>query len=255
MSVDILIFGGQSNMQGQTEGCPEENFPVVGALEYKHSSGEFVPLRHPVGEDYGDLINSSVDGGGSLVPDFCAEYSKLSGHDVIAIHAARGATTVAEWQKGTPRYECAIQKIKAGIEKAKSSQEIGRIYYIWLQGESDALSHTSEAAYIELLTSFKDALKNDVGIHRFCIIEVGYFYSVVSWAKDPIYGTKHYFDETIMRAQEKLPSLSNDFVLLTQICKELSLSEEYLNPFEEGHYNNKAMKRIGQEAARALSSL
>ena len=31
--MDIIIFGGQSNMQGQTEGLPTENAPVQGALE------------------------------------------------------------------------------------------------------------------------------------------------------------------------------------------------------------------------------
>ena len=35
MKVDIIIFGGQSNMQGQTESLPEENREIEGALEYK----------------------------------------------------------------------------------------------------------------------------------------------------------------------------------------------------------------------------
>ena len=69
---DILIFGGQSNMQGQTEGCPTENDDVVGALEYKHKSSELVALHHPVGEDYGELISASFEGCGSLVPIFVA---------------------------------------------------------------------------------------------------------------------------------------------------------------------------------------
>ena len=33
--MDILIFGGQSNMQGQTESLPEPNEPVENALEYR----------------------------------------------------------------------------------------------------------------------------------------------------------------------------------------------------------------------------
>ena len=49
--MDIIIFGGQSNMQGQTEGLPQENEPVAGALEYRYLTDECIPLQHPVGED------------------------------------------------------------------------------------------------------------------------------------------------------------------------------------------------------------
>ena len=31
--MDLLIFSGQSNMEGQTEGCPEDRAPVAGAIE------------------------------------------------------------------------------------------------------------------------------------------------------------------------------------------------------------------------------
>ena len=47
--MDIIIFGGQSNMQGQTEGLPQDNALVQGALEYRYLTDEFIPLLHPVG--------------------------------------------------------------------------------------------------------------------------------------------------------------------------------------------------------------
>ena len=48
--MDVIIFGGQSNMQGQTESLPENNAPVQGALEYRYKTNELVSLQHP--DDY-----------------------------------------------------------------------------------------------------------------------------------------------------------------------------------------------------------
>ena len=40
--MDVIIFCGQSNMQGQTEGLPEVNEAVYGALEYRALTNSFV---------------------------------------------------------------------------------------------------------------------------------------------------------------------------------------------------------------------
>ena len=47
---DVIIFGGQSNMQGQSERL-SENVPVKSALEYRLLTDSLVPLSNPVGED------------------------------------------------------------------------------------------------------------------------------------------------------------------------------------------------------------
>ena len=71
---DLLIFSGQSNMQGQTE-CDPKDEPVANAAEYRVLTDELVPLKNPVGEDIGekgreDLLASHL-GHGSLIPYFC----------------------------------------------------------------------------------------------------------------------------------------------------------------------------------------
>lgn len=253
--IDVLIFGGQSNMEGQTEGPPESNIPVENAFEYRFAQDNLTPLAHPVGESVEDLIFGATMGYGSLVPDCCRAYVNRTNCTVVAIHAACGNTRIDEWSKGTPRYDCAIKKIKAGIEKAKTLGDIRKIYYVWLQGESDAINRTSENEYIRLLTTYKNDLKNDIGIDKFGIIEVGYFCATVRWLTDRTKDDGKACDEAIMRAQEKLPSIDDDFVMLTQICKTLSLDERYINPFEDGHYNNLAMELIGKEAGIALAKL
>ena len=254
--MDVLIFGGQSNMQGQTEGLPEYNEPAENSLEYRFLSDELVSVIHPVGEKLEDgLLLGASSGFGSMIPDFCRAYTKKTGREVVAIHAARGNTKLAEWLKGTDRYACAVKKICAGIEKAKSLGPVERILYIWLQGESDAIERTSEANYKKMLTAYKNDLKADTGIQRFCMIQVGYFCATVRWLTDRTKEDGKACDEVIMAAQKALPEEDPDFVLLTEICKTLSLQEQYINPFADGHYNNAAMTVIGTAAGEALAEL
>ena len=78
--MDVIIFGGQSNMQGQTEAMPKDNEPIANALEYKYNKNQFLPLVHPVGEYIGGwLLPPCEDGGGSLVPAFCKSYTEKTG--------------------------------------------------------------------------------------------------------------------------------------------------------------------------------
>lgn len=243
--MDLLIFGGQSNMQGETEALPDPNPVVEGALEYRYLTDSLVPLCHPVGEDVGesDLLMAHK-GHGSLIPAFCRAYVSLSGREAVAVHVAKGSTTLSQWLLGTHRYGAARDKMLAAIRKVRAlGAEIGRIYYVWLQGESDALKKTEEDDYLRMLVEYKNALKADVGIDAFTIIRVGYF------SKD------HTLDEAIMRAQERAAADDPDFVMLTRICATLSLDPAYLNPFVAGHYSNKGMDRIGETAGAVLARL
>ena len=255
--MDIIIFGGQSNMQGQTGAMPENNEAVEGALEYKVNENTLVPLALPVGEDLGGnkyLLGMSHDCG-SLIPPFCREYVKQTGREVVAISACRGDTTVEDWQKGTYRYRTAAHKMLRGIAKAKTLGEVEHIYFVWLQGESDAIIESTEEEYLERIVRLKNTLKNEIGIEKFGIIKVGYFYCTSQWHKGGTYEHKIACDETIMRAQERAVKEDSDFVMLTRVCTELSMNKAYINPEASGHYNNEAMEIIGREAARALAEI
>ena len=254
-TIDILIFGGQSNMQGQTESTPEYNPIIPNSLEYRFLSDSLIPLRHPVGENIGELIKAAHLGNGSLIPDFCRTYSEKTNRNVIAVHASRGATTVSQWQKGTDRYSASADKISGAIKKAKSLGNIGKIHYIWLQGESDGIERTPKETYARLLTALKNDLKADFGIDKFGIIKVGYFVSLCEGASPELQKLRTDADEAIMSAQEELVSSDPDFVMLTRLCPYICKLPEYINPEAMGHYNNRAMELIGTDAANALAKL
>ena len=135
--MDVIIFGGQSNMQGQTECLPQENIPVQGAMEYRYVINDLISLQHPVGEDLrGEKWCAGAhQGHGCLVPAFCRAYVEQARREVIAIHVAKGNTVLGDWLHGTQHSYNARRKIAKGIVKAKEKGTIEHIYYVWLQGE------------------------------------------------------------------------------------------------------------------------
>lgn len=236
---DILIFSGQSNMQGQTE-CDPHDEPVEGISEYRLLIDSFVPLKNPVGEDIGELLLASHLGHGSLVPYFAESYCAVSGRKAVCVHAAKGATVISQWlpsrEEGKERYAALLKKAKGCFEK--TTDEIGNVFFVWLQGESDALAGTTEDDYLAMLRELIADLKKDLGITAFMIIKVGYFASM--------FGRKD-ADEAIMRAQERAAEEGTAF-MLTDVATELSREEKNLNPDAAGHFNNASMKIIGRIA-------
>jgi len=259
-------------MQGQCE-CLSENDTVKGAYEYKFLTDELLPLKNPVGENItystekGYEVTPSTNaslwlkqhalgaacyGNTNLVPSFCRTYTENTERQVLAVHAAKGSTRISDWMPDSPIYQVLIQKARGAIEKVKPE----RVFFVWLQGESDAVIESTEDEYVERLTRLKNTLKAEVGIEKFGIIKVGYFYCTSQWHKNVSnYDDKKKCDETIMSAQERAVSEDSDFVMLTRVCTELSMKSEYINPEASGHYNNAAMEIIGAEAAKGLAAI
>ncbi len=261
---DMILFMGQSNMQGQTEKLTDHNEPVEGALEYRFLTDSLISLQNPVGEtvtydgkegtkrskNYKPTVEehkewlketaiaASVFGYTNMVPSFCRAYVAESGRFVIAVHVAKGSTVVAEWLPDGGGYAILRKKVLAALEKAKADGfVVDAVYAAWLQGESDAVSSTSKEDYMARLTTIKDQLKADFNLSRFGIIKVGAF------ANDER-------DEVIFDAQETLCREDADFVMLTRIANEICGDPKYMNPLARGHYNSDAQELIGATAGR-----
>lgn len=242
--MDIILFSGQSNMQGQTEACPPRDI-VPRACEYRYLTNEIRPLCHPVGEDIdGGLLLAAHEGHGSLIPDLCRTYGELCDRAVMAVHVARGSTTVADWQPETDRYAALIAKARGAIGAARDhfgEESIDNIYFLWLQGESDAILGVSQADYEASLLRLRDALAADLPIDAFCLIRVGKFVNDDR-------------DLAIIRAQEALAA-ADQFVLLTRATGVCTQDARYLNPYVSGHYGNAGMALIGKAAGQNLARL
>lgn len=252
---DLIIFSGQSNMQGETERRHEKNDAVKGAMEYRFLTDELVELRHPVGEDIGNdakhypepekktykerienaALFKSWKGNSNMVPFFCDEYVKITGREVVACHCAKGSTVLAYWQKGEIGYEMLLKKASAAKKKVNPEH----IYFIWLQGESDAICSTSKEGYKKGMLKLNEDLKKDLGIEIFANILVGRFT-----------GTEK--DDEIINAQIEVCRENSDFIMATDIIKDIWLKEEYMNPEVAGHLSATGQEVVGIAAAKGL---
>ncbi len=259
--MDVIIFGGQSNMMGQTE-CLSEDGIVSGAAEYKYLTDEAVPLRNPVGENitydgkegetFGDgmgaveWLDTHALGGAcyrhtNMVPSFCRAYIAETASTVLAVHAAKGSTTVAQWMPGTDNYGMLVKKASAAVRLAKDTDTLGHIWFVWLQGESDAIEGRSCEYYKGMLRILADSLKKDLKIEKFCVIRVGRF-------------TNDDRDLEIIRAQDEICAADSDFLMLTTIATELNEDAKYMNPGVAGHYSAEGLEHLGDASGRTLGA-
>lgn len=257
--MDILIFSGQSNMQGQSEVLTDA-VPVIGAYEYKWLSDQLVPLCNPVGENItydktaGEAVTKETNvhawleehvtgaacyGNTNLVPKFCENYRKAAGGEILAVHIAKGSTEIKEWLPGTLGYEMIVEKAAAAVRKAKENHRVDHIYFVWLQGESDAIAGNDKGYYKEKIQLLNHSLKKALGIENFAIIRVGRF-------------TNDDRDMEIIHAQDEVCRENQDFMMLTEIATELNVQAEYMNPFVAGHYSAKGLEKLGEVAGAVL---
>ena len=245
-------------MQGQSE-CLSEQAVVPDAYEYKWLQDEILPLKNPVGENITcDLtpgydvtpqtdipqwlgehaLGSSCYGHTNLVPAFCRTYTTLTKREALAVHVARGSTRIADWLPGTPGYTALTRKACDAIRKVSPP----RVYFVWLQGESDAIYGMSKEDYKASLGTLCHSLQADVGIDLFGIIRVGHF-------------TGDHRDTEIIEAQDEICREDGNFLMLTDIATELNRRSECMNPYVAGHYSAKGLEILGSEAAKTLGRI
>ena len=242
-------------MQGQSE-CLSENDIVKDTYEYKWLTDEILPLQNPVGENITYSMEQGYDvtskthipswldehalgaacyGNTNLVPSFCRTYTEITKRSVLAVHAAKGSTRISEWLPEGPIYSILVEKARGAIQKVSPE----RIFFVWLQGESDAIASVKKDDYKADLHVLYDALKADLGIDLFGIIRVGKF-------------TNDDRDIEIISAQDEICREDEDFVMLTDIATNLNQQKEYMNPQVKGHYSAKGLEMLGSTAANTL---
>lgn len=261
-TVDIIIFSGQSNMQGQSD-CLSENEIVENAYEYKFLEDEMVPLKNPVGENItykkecGIVYNANTNqkmwlethvtgsacyGHTNLVPEFVRAYKGNNEQGIIAVHIAKGSTQISEWLNGTPGYEIIKEKTLAAIKKTNEKYEIGNLFFVWLQGESDAVAGNNKVYYKEKLLELYDSLKKDLNIDKFCIIRVGRF-------------TNDERDLEIISAQDEICAENDSFIMLNTEATTLNEDPLYMHPTIRGHYSAKGLEKLGKKSGLQLKKI
>lgn len=259
---DLILFAGQSNMQGQTETLLDDSV-VQNALEYHFLSDSFVPLRDPVGEDIAydgaageafcegsdaaawlarHALGSACYGHSTMVPAFCRAYAAASGRTVLAVPVAKGSTQAADWLPGTGGYAVLVKKAAAALRLARRNYDVQRVRLAWLQGESDAIAAVSKETYMAQLRELNAALQQALGLDCFGIIRVGSFT-----------GTPK--DAVIQAAQEALCEKDSGFVMLTRLTAGLEQDPQWMNPGVAGHFGAAGLAWLGEAAGAALAKV
>ena len=254
---DIIIFAGQSNMEGQSERLIDDSV-VHGAYEYRYATDEMLPLCDPFGENlcydgkegaaYEDymgmtwhekhVFGGSAYGNTSLIPEFCRTFIKYTGHGVTAVGAAKGAADIDYFMPHGKWYEMTVKKTARAINK--TSDHSGNTYLIWLQGESDAIIGRDTDDYIKRIKTIAHALQTDIGLTKFCIIRVGRF-------------TGDERDTAIIETQNRVCTEDGLFLMLTEKATDLNEKPEYMNPYVGGHFSALGLQTLGKESAKTLA--
>lgn len=265
---DVILFLGQSNMQGMGEVLTEDEV-VENAFEYKYLTDSLVELKNPVGEDishgmtpgynYADatdkgkwfedlVLTAPCFYNTNMIPEFIRSYIGACGRKVIAVSANKGATSSDMWIPGSEGYDAIITKTKAAIKKI-GKENVGHISCAWLQGESDALADVSAKKYEENVTALKDGMKKEFGLQKFGIIKVARFGFENS--KSPEYLRR---DEVIRDAQEELCQKDSDFVMLTRVADDMFYPfSPYKNNVHIGHYSSFGYEVLGRLSGKVLA--
>ena len=156
----------------------------------------------------------------------------------MAVHAAKGSTEIKDWLPGTRGYDAIVQKSLAAMRKAENK---ARVYFVWLQGESDAIFSCGKDDYLQRLLTLQGALEKDLGIDAFGIIRVGRF------TGDPR-------DDEIIAAQTEACAEHPRFVMLTELADELWQDASCMNPHVGGHFGAKGLELLGADAGRTLGA-
>ena len=128
------------------------------------------------------------------------------------------------------------------VKKASRAIELTNpehIYFVWLQGESDAIAHKSKDEYKKQMTELFENLKQDLGVEKFGNILVGRY-------------TMEDSDLEIINAQKEVCRENDGFLMLTEITEEIVYIDKYMNPEAQGHYSVDGQELIGLLAGKKL---
>lgn len=236
MTVDIVIFAGQSNMSG-TGGNAALAPAVPNGQGYEFRPMSDMSGLHQIVEPFGVmesgwLADPAARKKGSLVSSFVTNYYARCGVPVVAVPASRGDTTAGYFASPSVKSELYARLVNTKTYLEANHIKVRRMFAVWLQGESDAIKGTSSASYKESLSSAFQPLFA-ASLDQVYIITPGR-------------ARGNLFDySSIINAQKELCASSDLFTLASTTLT--TLPDSYFS--DEVHYNQTALNMVGAEAA------
>ena len=237
VTVDLIIFAGQSNMSGN--GGNASLAPAVPAgvgYEYRPtaSPNALYPLVEPFGRNERGYISDQPQfQNGTMVSSFVNTYYQKTKVPVVAVPATCGGTDSSFWASSAAKADLQSRFIKAKSYLEKNNFKIRRKFLVFMQGESDAVKGISAFDYKNNLTSaFQPLFAN--GLEQVFIITPGY----------AVNGMYSYDD--VVNAQTDLCNSNNMFTLASNVLHSAAMNS-YLD--DAVHYNQQGLNLAGSSAA------
>lgn len=235
ITVDLVIFAGQSNMSG-IGGNVDEAPGVPRNCGYEFRNGQDPMGLYEVKEPFGDkesgyTSDPSGSRGGTIVSAFMNRYYNSTGIPVMGVSAAKGGTAMEYWLKPEVSSEL-VKKYDDAISWCGANNvNVRNKYVVWLQGESDAINGNTADNYIKNMKDLFAPLFAK-GLQQVFIISPG-----------NLEGVPGAFDN-IINAQKKLAQTDGHFSFATGTLRDLD--NAYL--VDGIHYNQAALNMVGTQA-------
>ena len=237
VTVDIIIFAGQSNMSGNGGNAMQASVVPAGhGYEYRPTSapGALYPIAEPFGRYEGGYVSDSPSyQNGTMVSSFVNTYYSKTGIPVVGVCATHGGSDSAYWASSATKADMVSRFVKTRSYLESNNFKVRRKLLVFMQGESDSVKGVSKTEYKNnLIAAFQPLFAN--GLEQVFIITPGY-------AKNGVYS----YDD-IVSAQVDLCNSNNLFTLGSQMLHSVSMNA-YLS--DAVHYNQQALNMVGADAA------
>lgn len=242
ITVDLIMFMGQSNMSGcggNASVAPKVNEGAGYEFRSVSDPTRLYPIDEPFGdtENYlGAIMELQGEKKGSLVSSFVNTYYEATRVPVVAISASKGATTTRDWLSEPFMNDVKRRYTRAREWLTANNYEIRKQYVVWLQGESDADKGIGPEEYATNMDEIIRPLFID-GIQKVFVITPGRTLSRKEFFKD------------IINVQIQMCKDSGYYALATTVLS--GMPTECMT--DEWHYNQYALNVVGEEAARSAA--
>ncbi len=235
VSVDLIVFAGQSNMAGWGGDAAKAPELIEGAgAEFRAVSDptKLYTITEPFGfYENTETMNDMFLKRGSLVTAFVNAYYEKTGVPVVAVSASKGGTPSTYWATEVVGNDVLTRYKNAKTWLEENGYTIRNQFVVFLQGENDVLENVSDSQYLADINTFSSKLFYS-GIDKFMMIRLGRTIS------DPaIY-------DRIIKLQTELCRTDPRFVLVSVLLSQLdetSMVDEY-------HYGQEALNQLGADA-------
>jgi hypothetical protein len=235
--VDLIIFMGQSNMSGRGDVSQAPSLIPGAGYEFRAISDptKLYTLQEPFGGTESNPSGINDAGHGDLVMAFVNAYYTYTKTPIVGISAAKGGTTISQWQSGGTYLPDAINRLTTAKNWLNSNgYKINHIYMVWLQGESDADSGTLASDYTSNFNTMLASMKG-AGVEKCFLIRVGSA-SSTTMTNSPTNLNN------IISAQTTIGQTNNDVVMIATITTSLTILDQY------GHFNQDEYNTLGNVA-------